>query len=64
MSTFSRMQDAIYSSSAARIVGGVKAIVGLTLTVGGLEAVAGIGSRCRAQPQGRDRRRSGGRAGQ
>lgn len=41
------MQNAIYSSSSSRIVGSTKAIVGLTLTVGGLEAVAGIGSRCR-----------------
>lgn len=41
------MQEAIYSSSTTRVVGATKAIVGLTLTVGGLEAVAGIGSRCR-----------------
>ena len=47
MSTFSKMQKAIYSSSSTRIIGATKAIVGLTLTVRGLEAVAGIGSRCR-----------------
>ncbi|OAN97720.1 FliI/YscN family ATPase [Sulfitobacter geojensis] len=47
MKTFAKMQDAIYSSSSARTIGSTKAIVGLTLTVGGLEAVAGIGSRCR-----------------
>jgi flagellum-specific ATP synthase len=47
MKTFSTMQDRIYSSSSTRIVGSTKAIVGLTLTVRGLEAVAGIGSRCR-----------------
>ena len=47
MTAFSKMQDEIYSSSSSRIVGSTKAIVGLTLTVGGLEAVAGIGSRCR-----------------
>ena len=49
MSTFSKLQDAVFSTSAARMVGGVKGIVGLTLTVGGLEAVAGIGSRCRVR---------------
>jgi flagellum-specific ATP synthase len=47
LSTFSKMQKAIYSSSSTRIIGATKAIVGLTLTVRGLEAVAGIGSRCR-----------------
>lgn len=47
MQTFAKMQDVIYSSASSRIVGTTKAIVGLTLTVGGLEAVAGIGSRCR-----------------
>ncbi len=47
MQTFAKMQDKIYSSASARIVGSTKAIVGLTLTVRGLEAVAGIGSRCR-----------------
>lgn len=45
--TFLYLQNAIYSSCATRIVGKVRAIVGLTLTVGGLEAAAGIGSRCR-----------------
>jgi flagellum-specific ATP synthase len=47
MSIFSKMQDGIYSTASTRIVGSTKAIVGLALTVHGLEAVAGIGSRCR-----------------
>ena len=47
MSTFLNLQNAVYSSASSRIVGGVRAIVGLTLTVTGLEAAAGIGSRCR-----------------
>ena len=48
---FLDLQDAIYSSSSARVIGGVRAIVGLTLTVGGLGSVAGIGSLCRVHGQ-------------
>lgn len=46
---FLNLQNAIYSTASARIIGNVRAIVGLTLTVGGLESVAGIGSRCRVR---------------
>lgn len=49
MSTFLDLQNAVYSSASSKTVGNVRAIVGLTLTVGGLEAVAGIGSRCRVR---------------
>jgi flagellum-specific ATP synthase len=47
MSIFSTMQKDIYQAASARHFGEVRAIVGMTLTVRGLQGVAGIGSRCR-----------------
>lgn len=44
---FSDLQETIYSSRSSKTFGRVKTIVGLALTVSGLEAIAGIGSRCR-----------------
>jgi flagellum-specific ATP synthase len=46
-SAFSNLQSSIYSCSSVQVTGTVKAIVGMTLTVRGLESLAGIGSRCR-----------------
>ena len=45
--TFSNLQNAIYSCSSSSISGTVRSITGMTLTVGGLEALARIGSLCR-----------------
>ena len=46
MTIFADLQREIYAVHSTRIVGHVKSIVGLNLTVGGLETLAGIGSRC------------------
>ena len=45
--TFARKISQISQISATRITGHVTGIVGLTLTVGGLQRAAGIGQRCR-----------------
>ncbi len=49
MSTFSTFAHKISQVSATRIVGQVRGIIGLTLTVTGLERAAGIGQRCRVK---------------
>lgn len=49
MSIYSNLQEQMYSARSTRVVGSVKSIVGLNLTVGGLETLAGIGSRCEVQ---------------
>ena len=46
MSTFSTFTHKISQVCATNITGQVKGIVGLTLTVSGLERAAGIGQRC------------------
>lgn len=46
-SAFANLQKSIYSCASAKISGTVKSITGMTLTVGGLEAMAAIGSQCR-----------------
>ncbi len=46
-SAFVELQEKIYACSSVHVAGSVKAIVGMSLTAGGLEALAGIGSRCR-----------------
>lgn len=43
---FINLQNEIFSLESTRIVGQVRSIVGLTLTVAGLEGAAGIGQRC------------------
>lgn len=52
MSTFSTFAHKISQVCATSITGQVKGIVGLTLTVSGLERAAGIGQRCRVQGKG------------
>lgn len=47
MSAFLDLQTKLYAVASSKTVGTVKSIVGLTLTVQGLSAVARIGSRCR-----------------
>ncbi len=52
MSTFSTFAHKISQVSATSITGQVKGIIGLTLTVSGLERAAGIGQRCRVKGKG------------
>ena len=49
MSAYLNLQHDLIAVASARTVGTVKSIVGLTLTVAGLGAVARIGSRCRVR---------------
>lgn len=49
MSAYLNLQHKLIAVASARTVGTVKSIVGLTLTVAGLGAVARIGSRCRVE---------------
>jgi flagellum-specific ATP synthase len=46
MSTFADLQEAVYQASSTKIYGKVTAVVGLALTVSGLQSVAGVGNRC------------------